>query len=87
METLMMSERGQITIPKELRKRFEMKPNNPVIIEVKEDGLLIKPAMVVELRYFSDDFINELVEDSRYNDEDERKEILKKWGIDDKSIS
>jgi AbrB family looped-hinge helix DNA binding protein len=37
-----VGERGQVTIPKELRKRYGVKPGNEVVFEERKDGLLIK---------------------------------------------
>ena len=37
-----VGERGQVTIPKELRTRYGVKPGNDVVFEERKDGLLIK---------------------------------------------
>lgn len=41
METVIVGERGQVTIPKKLRERLGIKPKSPVVIELKEEGLVI----------------------------------------------
>ena len=79
METLIVGERGQITIPKDVRERLGIRPKAPVVIEVKEDGLVIRPAVTVALRKFSDKTIKEITREDKL-DGGERKKILAKYG-------
>ena len=78
METLIVGERGQITIPKGIRERLGIKPKAPVIIEVKNDGLVIRPAVTVSLRNFSDREIKEMIKEETLG-KGERKKILAGW--------
>ena len=78
METLIVGERGQITIPKDVRERLGIRPKAPVVIEVKEDGLVIRPAVTVALRKFSDKTIKEITREDKL-DGGERKKILSGW--------
>jgi AbrB family looped-hinge helix DNA binding protein len=78
METVIVGERGQVTIPKKLRDRFGIKSKSPVVFELREDGIMIKPAMTVMVREFSDDFIKDIAKADRLK-EGERKDILTKW--------
>jgi len=87
METAILGSRGQLTIPKNIRKKFNMLPNSPVVIEIKEDGIMIKPSTIIELRIFPDEMINKIVSESEYKNDNERDELLKDWGIDDKNLS
>ena len=87
METAILGSRGQLTIPKNIRKKFNMFPNTPVVIEIKEDGIMIKPSTIIELRIFPEEMINSIISENEYKDDNERTELLKNWGIDDKDIS
>jgi AbrB family looped-hinge helix DNA binding protein len=78
METVIVGERGQVTIPKKLRDRFGIRSKSPVVFEVREDGIMIKPAITVMVREFSEDFIKDIVRKDRLK-EGERKDILAKW--------
>ncbi len=78
METVIVGERGQVTIPKKLRDRFGIKSKSPVVFELREDGIMIKPALTVTVREFSDDFIKAIVKSDQLK-ESERKDILAKW--------
>lgn len=78
METVIIGERGQVTIPKKLREKVGIKPKSPVVIEIKENGILIKPAATVPLREFSDEFVKQL-EKADMMKKGEKEEILSKW--------
>ena len=56
-ETLMLSNRGQITLPATLRKRLGIKAGDFVILEDRGDEIVLKPGIVVEVQQYSDDQI------------------------------
>lgn len=55
------------------------------IIEIKEDVIMIKTSPLIELRIFSKDAIDKIVSESEYKDDNERVELLKKWGVTEDS--
>ena len=78
METVIVGERGQVTIPKKLRDRFGIKSKSPVVFELREDGIIIKPAVTVMVREFSESFIKDVAKADQLKT-GERKDILAKW--------
>ena len=85
MYTVIVGERGQITIPKEIRKKYGIKKKQPLIIEDKDGEIAIKPAVAVPLkelekliRKFDNDFIKEIIEKDLLK-EGEKEKILSKW--------
>jgi antitoxin PrlF len=52
--TLLISKRGQITLPLDLRKRYRLDEGGVVIVEEGMGELTLKPAVVMEVDYFSD---------------------------------
>lgn len=78
MITGIVGERGQITIPKELRKRLGIEPKTPVAMEITPQGLLIHPTVTVPVRSFSDDFIEEIAAADALQ-KGEKEKILRKW--------
>ena len=58
-ETLVVSGRGQITLPADLRKRLGIKGGDVVILEDRGNEVVLKPAMVVEYQQYSDSEIEE----------------------------
>lgn len=78
MATTVVGERGQITIPKDIRERLGIKPKTPVVMEITPEGLLIHPTVTVKLRSFSAGFIERTAgKDILRNGEKEK--ILAKW--------
>ncbi len=78
METIIIGERGQVTIPKKWREKLGMKPKSPVVLELRDDGIFIKPSVTVILRKFSEDFVTALDKADTLK-KGEREEILRKW--------
>jgi len=74
-ETLIVSNRGQITLPADMRKQLGIAPGSAVIIEARNGELALKPAAVLEIERYSDEQI------AQWDSEDkltasERKRIL-----------
>ena len=53
MQSARVGKRGAIVVPAKLRKRFGIEEGSIVIAEEKEDGILIRPAMVVPVERYS----------------------------------
>ena len=67
-ETLVVSSRGQITLPAVLRKRFGLKGGDVLILEDRGDEIVLKPGVVLEARYYSDEQIAEWDATDRLSD-------------------
>ncbi len=80
MESVIVGERGQVTIPKKLRERFGIKSKSVVVFEAREDGIMIRPAVTVTVREFSEEFVREVSRSDRLKP-GERKDILAKWKV------
>jgi len=78
METLIVGERGQITIPRNMRRLLGIEPKQPVQVEVRDNMLCIYPVVSVSLRVFSDIQVADMVQEDTlaYG---ERERILDKW--------
>ena len=68
-ETVVVSSRGQLTLPIGLRKRFGIQAGGPVIIEDRDGEIILKPAIVMEVELYSDEQIaawdrNDIIDDS-----------------------
>jgi len=63
--TVVVSARGQITLPAELRHRLGIKEGGVVTLEERHGELVLRPAAVVELTMYSDEDI------ARWDAEDE----------------
>ena len=76
---IVVSGRGQITLPASMRRRLGIKAGGVLVVEDREGELVLRPAAVVELDTYTDEEI------ARWEREDrlaprERSRILKKLG-------
>ncbi len=78
-ETLVVSGRGQITLPAALRKRLGIKEGDVVILEERGNEVLLKPGAVFEIGVYSADEIAEWDKADELSEE-ERSEIVKRLG-------
>lgn len=56
-ETVIVSNRGQLTLPIGLRKKFGIPKGGPVIIEERNGEIVLKPAVVMEIGLYTDEEI------------------------------
>jgi len=53
MEVSKIGKRGTVVIPSSLRRRFGIKEGSLVIAEEREDGVLIRPAVVMPVEIYT----------------------------------
>lgn len=75
--TLVVSSRGQITLPAATRKRLGIKGGDVVILEVRGGEIVLKPSVVLEIQSYDDEQIAQWDSDDRLED-GERKRILER---------
>ena len=88
MESAKVGKRGSIIVPAKLRKRFGIEEGTIVIAEEKEDGILIRPAVVVPIERYTPERKAEFLLSNAIDQADyrkARKEVLK-LGLDPDSI-
>jgi AbrB family looped-hinge helix DNA binding protein len=74
-ETLVVSSRGQITLPAALRKRLGIKSGDVVILEDRGNEVVLKPGVVLEIQHYSDEEITQWNAEDKLSDQ-ERAQIL-----------
>lgn len=72
---LIVSNRGQITLPAAMRKRLGIKGGDVVILEDRGTEIVLKPAVVLEIQQYSDDDIAQWDAEDRLGDR-QRARIL-----------
>lgn len=70
MENLIVSARGQLTLPAKLRKRLGIEPGGVVVAEEKDGALVLRPAMVMPVRIYTDEEIAEWTADDAMSEAD-----------------
>ncbi len=88
MQSARVGKRGAIVVPASLRKRFGIEEGSIVIAEEREDGILIRPAMVVPVERYTPERKAEFLLSNAVDDADYRKarKAARKLGIDPDSI-
>ena len=74
---MVVSPRGQITLPADLRRRLGIKEGGVVTLEERHGELVLRPAAVVELTMYSDDDVARWDAEDKLSDA-ERGRIKKK---------
>ncbi len=88
MDAAKVGKRGAIIVPAKLRKRFGIEEGALVITEAREDGILIRPAVVVPVERYTPERKAELLLSTATTDADYRRarKEVKKLGIDPDAI-
>jgi len=73
-ETLVVSSRGQITLPAALRKRLGIKSGDVMILEDRGNEVVLKPGIVLEIQRYSDEQISQWDAEDKLSDQ-ERNQI------------
>ena len=74
-ETLIVSSRGQITLPAATRKRLGIEGGDVVILEDRGNEIVLKPGVVLEVEIYSDEQVTEWDAADRLDD-GERERIV-----------
>jgi antitoxin PrlF len=76
-QSLMVSSRGQITLPVKVRKRLGIQSGGVVILEEKGSEVLLRPAAVIEVETYSEEDVVRWDKEDRL-EPSERKRLLKR---------
>ncbi|MDE0063449.1 MAG: AbrB/MazE/SpoVT family DNA-binding domain-containing protein [Gammaproteobacteria bacterium] len=72
-ETLIVSNRGQITLPAATRKRLGIKGGDVLILEDRGNEFVLKPGVVLEVDVYSDEQIAQWDAADRLDDGERRR--------------
>ena len=88
MESAKVGKRGAIVVPAKLRRRFGIEEGTVVTAEEREDGILIRPAVVVPIERYTPERKAEFLLSNATSHADYRKarKEVQKLGIDPDSI-
>ena len=67
-ETLVVSSRGQVTLPAVVRKRLGIKTGDVLILEDRGSEIVLKPGVVIETQYYRDQEIAQWDDADRLQD-------------------
>ncbi len=88
MQSARVGKRGAIIVPANLRKRFGIEEGTIVTAEEKDDGILIRPAVVVPVERYTPERKAEFLLSNAVDEADYRKarKEVRKLGVDPDSI-
>jgi antitoxin PrlF len=78
-EHLIVSGRGQVTLPASIRKKYGIGPGDIVILDDQSGQMVLKPAAVMEVDIYTDEQVRMWDEEDQLT-ETERTRILGKLG-------
>jgi len=88
MEAVKVGKRGTIIVPAKLRKRYGIEEGGLVTTEAREEGVLIRPAIVVPVEHYTPERKAEFLLSTATTAKDyqrARREV-KKLGLDPETI-
>lgn len=60
---IIIGQRGVLTLPAKLRKRYGLEQNDELIVEETAQGLLLRPCVSMPIEFYSEERIAEFSED------------------------
>jgi AbrB family looped-hinge helix DNA binding protein len=75
---LIVSPRGQITLPKPVRARLRLAPGSVLLLREEAGKIVLDPAAVTPVSFYSDEEIERLVRADRTNPR-ERAALGRRW--------
>jgi AbrB family looped-hinge helix DNA binding protein len=84
MEAAKVGKRGAIIVPARLRKRFGIEEGSIVTAEEKDDGILIRPAVIVPVERYTPERKAEFLLSNAVDEADYRRarKAVRKLGLD-----
>ncbi|MFZ0958940.1 MAG: AbrB/MazE/SpoVT family DNA-binding domain-containing protein [Candidatus Sulfotelmatobacter sp.] len=88
MQSARVGKRGAIVVPAKLRKRFGIEEGSIVIAEEADDGILIRPAMVVPVERYTPERKAEFLLSNSTDETDYRKarRVVRRLGLNPDAI-
>ncbi|MBI4637250.1 MAG: AbrB/MazE/SpoVT family DNA-binding domain-containing protein [Candidatus Rokubacteria bacterium] len=78
--TLIVSPRGQITLPKRVRARLRLAPGSVLLLREEAGRIVLDPAAVTPVALYGDEEIERLVTADRVASR-ERAALRRRWGL------
>lgn len=80
MTTLIVSPRGQITLPKPVRARLRLVPGSVLLLREEAGKIVLDPAAVTPISFYADAEIERLVAADRASPR-ARTALRRRWGL------
>ena len=91
MQTIVIGKRGTVVIPAKMRKRYKLEEGSPLLVEEREDGLYMRPAVTtpVEVEIYTPERLAEFFLNNAMDRDDyiEARREVETMGINPDSIN
>lgn len=78
MSIVLLSEKGQVTIPQDIRRKLHISKGDALLVELAEDGsILLRPAAVLPLETYSPERLRDFEKEDEMTP-GERRRLAKK---------
>jgi AbrB family looped-hinge helix DNA binding protein len=78
--TLIVSPRGQITLPRRVRARLRLAPGSVLLLREEAGKIVLDPAAVTPVSFYADEEIERLVGADRASPR-EQAALRRRWGV------
>jgi antitoxin PrlF len=72
---LIVSARGQLTLPSEIRKKYGIDEGSILVAEDRDGEIVLKPAAVLEVEFYSDQQISDWIRNDTYKGKSEQEKV------------
>ena len=72
-QVLVVSDRGQITLPASFRKRMGIRGGDVMLLDPRRDEIVLRPAVVLEIERYDDDQIETWAAADKLDDEERER--------------
>jgi len=90
MQTVLIGKRGTVVIPAKLRKRYRLDEGSPMLVEEREEGILMRPAAIspVEVEIYTPERLAEFFLNNAMDKQDylEARKEVKSMGLNPDKI-
>jgi AbrB family looped-hinge helix DNA binding protein len=87
-DTAKVGKRGTVVIPAALRRRFGLEEGSLVVVEVRDEGILIRPAVAVPVEIYSPERRAEFLLSTAVDATDYARAVeeVRKMGVDPETV-
>lgn len=87
-DTAKVGKRGTVVIPAALRRRFGLEEGSLVVVEVRDEGILIRPAVAVPVEIYSPERRAEFLLSTAVDATDYARAVeeVRKMGLDPETV-
>ena len=74
MALVMLGEKGQVTVPRAVRKQLRLHGGDPLLLSVSPDGsIVLRPAQVYPVEVYTEERLNAFAQENRLSSAERRR--------------